>query len=112
MIQIDDKFNITMTRGDTFIRTLILTKDGETYTPQNGDVIRFAMAKKYKSEDGYELILNKVIPNDTLTWTIEASETSNLDYGKYTYDLQITYIDGTVETFADQKTIKLTKEVE
>lgn len=112
MITIDNDFNITMTRGDTFIRTLNLTKNGEEYVPQEGDVIRFAMAKKYKGENGYELILNKVIPNDTLTWTIEASETSQLDYGKYTYDLQITYTDGTVETFADQKTIKLTKEVE
>lgn len=111
MISIDPAFRITMTRGDTFQRTLVLTKNGETYTPQEGDVIRFAMSKKFESQNGYELILEKEIPTDTLLWTITASETKSLDYGTYNYDLQITYADGTVETFADKKTIKLTEEV-
>lgn len=112
MISIDSKYNITMTRGDTFARTLTLTKDGETYTPDEDDVIRFAMAKVYKGKDDYELILSKVIDNETLLWQIDAEDTAELDYGKYKYDLQITYADGTVETFADKKTITLTEEVE
>lgn len=111
MISIDSKYNIIMTRGDTFSRTLTLTKDGETYTPDEDDVIRFAMAKVYKSEDDYELLISKVIDNDTLLWQIDADDTADLDYGRYYYDLQITYSDGTVETFANQKTITLTKEV-
>lgn len=112
MISVDANYNITMTRGDTFARTLTLTKNGQTYTPQNGDVIRFAMAKAYKSNAGHKLLLNKVIPNDTLLWTINAEDTEDLGYGLYVYDLQITYADGTVETFANKKTITLTEEVE
>lgn len=112
MISVDANYNITMTRGDTFARTLTLTKNGQTYTPQSGDIIRFAMAKAYKSNAGYKLLLNKVIPNDTLLWTIDAEDTADLGYGLYVYDLQITYADGTVETFANKKTITLTEEVE
>ena len=112
MINIDSDFNITMTRGDTFARTITLKKNGNTYTPESGDVIRFAMAKVYKGKTGYELILNKVIDNTTLLWTIEAEDTADLSYGRYVYDLQITYTDGTVETFANKKTITLTEEVE
>ena len=112
MINIDNEFNITMTRGDTFARTITLKKNGQTYTPENGDVIRFAMAKVYKGKTGYELLLNKVIDNSTMLWTISADDTADFDYGKYVYDLQMTYADGSVETFANKKTITLTEEVE
>ena len=111
MIKIDSNYNIEITRGDTFKRTLILKKNNVTYVPQNDDVIRFAMSKVYKSKKGYELLLNKVIDNSTLLWTIDAEDTATLDYGQYVYDLQITYADGSVETFADKKTITLTEEV-
>lgn len=111
MISIDSAFRITMTRGDTFQRTLVLKKNNQTYVPQEGDVIRFAMSRKFEGQNGYELLLQKTIPTDTLLWTIEASETKSLPYGTYNYDLQITYADGSVETFADKKTIKLTEEV-
>lgn len=112
MIQIDDKFNITMTRGDTFARTLVLTKNGEPYVPQEGDVIRFAMAKVYKGKTGYELLIEKTIDNSTLLWKLDPEDTADLDYGKYVYDLQMTYADGTVETFANKKQFALTEEVE
>lgn len=113
MIDIDKDFNIRMTRGDTFYRTLILTKNGQRYTPDPSDIIRFAMSRVYKGKSGYELILEKVIPNDSLAWIIEASDTADLPYGKYVYDLQITYgATGYVETFADRKTLTLTEEVE
>ena len=93
MVYIDDNFNITMTRGDTFVKTISLTQNGEPYTPRTGDVIRFAMSKVYKGKNGYELLLNKVIDNDTLLWVIDAEDTADLPYGKYVYDLQITYGD-------------------
>ena len=113
MIRIDDNYNIVMTRGDTFAKTLTLKKNGETYTPVSGDVIRFAMSKVYKGKPGYELLLNKIIDNSTLLWVIEAEDTADLDYGRYVYDLEITYgSTGYVETFADKKTITLTEEVE
>lgn len=112
MINIDSKYNITMTRGDTFARTLILKKNGQTYTPESGDVIRFAMAKVYKGKTGYELLIEKTIDNSTLLWKLDPEDTADLEYGKYVYDLQMTYADGTVETFADKKQFILTEEVE
>ena len=113
MIYIDNNFNIKMTRGDTFVRTIVLEKDGENYTPNSNDIIRFAMSKVYKGKSGYELLIEKIIDNDTLEWIIESEDTAELPYGRYLYDLQITYGDtGYVETFADKKTITLTEEVE
>ncbi len=113
MIYIDNNFNIKMTRGDTFVRTIVLEKDGDNYTPNSNDIIRFAMSKVYKGKSGYELLIEKIIDNDTLEWIIESEDTAELPYGRYLYDLQITYGDtGYVETFADKKTITLTEEVE
>lgn len=113
MISIDASYNIQMTRGDTFARTLTLTKGGEPYTPAEGDVIRFALSKVYKGKPGYELLLEKIINHDTMLWLIEADDTADLDYGRYVYDLQITYGEtGYVETFAAKKTLTLTEEVE
>lgn len=112
MITIDNNYNITMTRGDTFAKTLTLKKSGEVYTPNAGDVITFTMAKSYKGSSDYEPIIQKTINPETLLWLIEAEDTEELDYGKYYYDLQIVYAEtGYTETFAGKKTIRLTEEV-
>lgn len=112
MIHVDNNFNIQMTRGDTFVRTIHLSKNGEEYIPGDNDIIRFAMSKVYKGKTGYELLIEKIIDNSSLQWVIDAEDTAQLPYGKYVYDLQITYGDtGYVETFADKKTITLTEEV-
>ena len=61
----------------------------------------------------YIEIKQKLIDNETLLWIIDANDTKDLSYGKYVYDLQITYGDtGYVETFANKKRITLTEEVE
>lgn len=109
MLNIDGNNNITLTRGDTLTLTVALTKDGEAYTPEAGDVIRFALSKGYLGETGYEFKLDKVIPNDTLTFTLSASETA-LDYRSYNYDIQVTHPDGSVDTFISAK-LTITGEV-
>lgn len=112
MIKIDNEYNITMTRGDTFAKTLTLTKGGKPYTPASGDVIKFTMSRTYKGKMGYRPLLEKVIDHETMLWIIDASDTESMEYGKYVYDLEITYGDtGYVETFADRKTLMLTEEV-
>lgn len=113
MITIDANKNITMTRGDTFHGKLTLKKNNVAYTPLEGDVVRFALANKYKSESGYSLILTKTITFDGAngTWTINADETADLKYGTYYYDIEMVYADGTKETFANEKKFILTKEV-
>lgn len=98
MLQIDNQQNITLTHGDSLALTVALTKDGETYTPEEGDVIRFALSIGYVGDQGYKLILTKDIPADTLTFTLTAGETEALALRKYVYDIQITHGDGTVDT--------------
>ena len=71
------------------------------------------MSKTYKDKKGYRLLVEKLIDNETLLWVIDANDTKDLSYGKYVYDLQITYGDtGYVETFANKKRLTLTEEVE
>ena len=110
MLSIDSNNNITLTRGDTLTLTVELTKDGEPYTPEQGDVIRFALAKGYETEIGYELYVSEVIPNDTLTFTLTSTQTQ-LAYRTYNYDVQVTHSDGCVDTFISAK-LTITGEVD
>lgn len=90
--------NITLTRGDTLIINLSLTKDRETFTPEEGSSIRFAMKRRYTDADSTALV--KEIPIDTLTLEIEPDDTKNLDMKKtYVYDIEYTDPDGHVDTF-------------
>lgn len=110
MLAIDQNNNIKLTRGDTMTLTVNLTKDNEPYIPDQNDVIRFAVSKGYKGDIGYKLKFTKVIPNDTLTFTCESRET-DLAYGTYNYDIEITHTDGAVDTFISAK-LTITGEVE
>ena len=109
MLRIDGNNNITLTRGDTLTLTVGLFKETDTvppstepYTPEEGDVIRFAVSKGYKGAAGYELILSKDIPHDTLTFTCSSQETT-IPYRSYNYDVEITHPDGCVDTFISAK---------
>lgn len=110
------KNKITMTRGDTLRLKIGMTVDGDEYTPQEGDVIRFA-AKQDKLNnnrtdyyDGEPLIF-VTIPNDTLVLELQPEDTKELWFGTYAYDIQITFADGTVDTFIIGKLV-LTEEVD
>ena len=108
MLKIDGH-KITLTRGDTLTVTLTLKKGTQTYTPAEGDVIRFALARGYVTDPTYELKITKVIPNDTLTFTLSATETL-LEYREYNYDIEVTHSDGCVDTFISS-TLTITGEV-
>lgn len=89
--------SITLTRGDTLLLQLTLTKNGEEYTPAEGDVIRFALKQKYTDTQTKVL---KVVPNDTLLLELEPEDTKTLSMGKtYVYDIQLTDANGRVDTF-------------
>ena len=43
---------ITLTRGDTFVALISITKqDGTPYVPNDGDKVRFAMKAKYEDPE-------------------------------------------------------------
>lgn len=90
---------VTMTKGDTAILSIDILDGAATYTPQEGDTIRFALKKDYS--DGEPLIL-KNIPISTMELRIDPEDTKPLDAGQklghYVYDIEITKADGTVNT--------------
>lgn len=107
---------ITMTRGDTLRVKVGITIDDEPYTPELLDVVRFALKhsdlnpQKTEYKDA-EPLITKTIPNETMILELEPSDTKSLGFGKYDYDVQITFEDGSVSTFISD-TLKLTKEVD
>lgn len=112
MVEINSN-KITLTRGDSLIVSVEPTIRGtdEVYTPIEGDTIRFAMSQKYKGKANYILAVHKEIPIDTMLLELEPSDTADLSYGEYKYDIEITHADGRVDTFISS-TITLTEEVE
>lgn len=98
---------IILTRGDSFYATVVGIKDGGSYIPAEGDVIRFAMKKDYSDS---EPIILKNVPTDTLGLALAPAETKPLSYGDYVFDIQLTTADGDVDTFISG-TITLGKEV-
>lgn len=101
---------ITLTRGDTFKATVTpVNKDGSEYQMQEGDKLRFAMKKNYSDLRPCLLI---EIPSDTRLLVIESSDTKELDFGDYVYDIQLTHANGDVDTFIAKERLRLTEEVE
>lgn len=108
---------ITMTRGDTLRVQVNIQRDGESYTPAAGDAVRFALKRaRYKNSGGNfcddEPLLRKDIPTDTMLLELAPEDTKPLRFGKYVYDIQITFADGTVDTFIPTADFLLTPEVE
>lgn len=100
--------NITLTRGDTLEVKVALYRNGAEYTPDAGDVIRFAMKENYEQA---QPLLNITIPNDTLILHIRPQDTKNLAFGAYVYDVEITMTDGTVDTFIAEASFIISPEV-
>ena len=96
MLKIDGQ-DITLTRGDSLAVQLNLTYNNEPYEPVEGDAITFAM-KRFVFDPG-EPVLTKSIPTDTLMFELAPADTKTLDFGEYAYDIQMTFADGTVDTF-------------
>ena len=110
-VKINSKNNkIIATRGDTIIAKInIKDAEGEDYTPDPTDEIRFALKKDFNDE---ECLLIKPIPVETMELRIQSDDTKDLEQpGIYIYDIQITYGDGIVNTFITS-TLELTPEVE
>lgn len=97
MYKIDDDGTFEIIRGDSAefdIYLPILDEEGQIideYTLQEGDVLLFTVKKNTKTKD---IIMQKsgqhieIVPSDT----------HNLSYGNYAYDVQLTYNNGFVDT--------------
>ena len=107
---------IYLTRGDTFIGVVALTQDDEPYVPAEGDAVHFYMRPAGLNSKGteykYPLCLTKEIPTDTMVLRIESADTKDLSFGKYVYDIEITFDSGDVYTPITTQTLNLTPEVD
>lgn len=106
---------IKMTRGDTLRVQVNLTRDGEAYEPAQGDTVRFAMRpaglNATQTEYANPICIDKTIPNDTMILELEPSDTAELGFGKYVYDIEVTFADGAVDTPIASASLTLTPEV-
>ena len=88
-------YDIELTRGDYFAATVDMTMDGESYTPEEGDVLRFAVKHNTLRSDGSDYtdqnpLIEITIPLDTRLLQIQESDTKELAFGEYAYDIQLT----------------------
>ena len=108
MLKIDGT-TIKLTRGDSMYTEVAMIKsDGTPYEPQVGDVIRFGLKKSAKDT---ECLIQKVISNDDLILHLEPNDTKPFAFGKYVYDVEITFANGDVDTFINNQPFNLVDEV-
>lgn len=105
------KNTIIMTRGDTLnVKLSLCDTNGEPYIPGPYDQIRFALKKYY---DEHSPLITKDIPVDTMVLRLESEDTKFLRQpGEYVYDIQLTMLDGTVDTVISNGTLVLEEEVD
>lgn len=111
-----DGTKISLTRGDTLRVQIFLKKDGVEYIPDQNDQIRFALKRPIMNSDrsAYKdrspLIL-KSIPVSSMMLILSPEDTSSLCFGKYVYDIEMTFANGDVDTFIPNATFELLPEV-
>ena len=98
---------ITLTKGDSFYCQISLKKDGQAYTPQEGDVISFCMKEHYWDE---EAVIEKTVPNGTMVLYLSPEDTE-VPVNEYVYDLQMTFANGDIDTFVNHAKFKIVPEV-
>ena len=111
-----DGTSIEMTRGDTLRVQVGIEQDEETYVPQTGDSVAFFLKHKAFNKDKTEYsdpapLITKDVPINTMVLQLDPEDTKPLDFGKYVYDLQITFANGTVDTFINNAAFNLVPEV-
>lgn len=78
---------ICITRGDSLTINVTLTdNEGYIYDPVEGDVVWFTVKKSASAED---TLIRKQIDIGTLTLEIVESDTKNLAFGKYVYEVEV-----------------------
>ena len=96
---------IYLTRGDSAEFNInIIGVDGNPYELQEGDLVEFTVKEDVYSS---EVLIHKTGTNVV----IEPSDTSELRYGTYVYDVQVTLSDGTVDTVIPPSEFSILSEV-
>ena len=109
MLVVGSNGNIQMTRGDSaeFIVSIINKDTDEEFEIKEGDKLTFSVKRSVKVEEyafQKEVVGTDVIP-------IDPTDTANLEFTKYQYDVQLTTEAGKVFTVVGPATFEITAEV-
>lgn len=91
--------NFSIDQGANFSRTLTVTTDGTTAYDISGLTLTGQMRKSYASESASATFTTSIVSGTDGTYKIELAnaDTTNLDDGRYVYDVEINLNDSTVE---------------
>lgn len=108
---------IRITRGDSGTLQVDLKRGNNTYTPVNGDVIRFYLGYKRMNAGrtayvNAGAIITKTVDINNMLLQFDPADTKNLEFGTYVYDMEMTFADGTVDTFIEGKDFIIAPEVD
>ena len=108
MLKIKNNTELYLTRGDSVqMQITIIDASGDPYTPETGDVIRFALKKTYQSAEP-EILKTLNNNNLVLTLTPEETKTFTTFNSPYVWDIELSNeSEGVVDTFMSGKLIIL-----
>lgn len=109
MLYVNDDNSIRLTRGDTARILVPITNDltGTTYELTDSDKLTLTIKKK---ETDSQPLVQKVLTGSN-SFHILPSDTKDLSFGKYVYDVELTTEAGDVYTVIEPTTFELLKEV-
>ena len=98
---------IKLTRGDTaYLHIPLVTTDAD-YVMNANDTLTFSVKKTTRDTD---YIFQKVVTGNNV-FHIQPSDTSELAFGKYIYDVELNTTDGDVFTVIPPSTFEVLSEV-
>ncbi len=108
--------SIHLTRGDTLNILIGLTKNKKPYVLGINDSMSFALKRNILLSDNSDFkdsdpLILKEIPTDTRILHLDSSDTADLKFGEYVYDIKLTLEDGTVDTVITNAKFYLEPEV-
>ena len=109
MLYVESNGTIKLTRGDTARLTIDVINDidGSEYIIHENDTL--VMTVKRSTSDT-AIKLQKILKGSN-TFHIEPKDTSDMEFGSYKYDVQLTTSGGDVYTVIEPSTFTLLKEV-
>lgn len=109
MLYVQHGGKIRLTRGDTAMLTVVITNEttGKEYVVAKDDTL--TMTIKRDTSETEPLIQKNLVGLNT--FHIQPNDTSNLEFGEYEYDVQLTTASGEVYTVIEPSPFVVLKEV-
>nr|DAY76043.1 MAG TPA: hypothetical protein [Caudoviricetes sp.] len=106
MYSVKGENTLFVTRGDSAsFRLDLIDADGSPFILQQDDKLTFTVKKTTSDK---EALISKTVTNAIV---LTPSDTNDLPYGKYVYDLQLNRANGYVETIITPSTLIIGEEV-